>query len=466
MMEKVEKFCQQHGLLPQGAGILVACSGGADSLALLMLLWQLRERYQLRVVAAHYEHGIRGEESQEDAAFVQSFCQKLGIPFRLGSGDVPAYAEAYGLSLETAARKLRYAFLENIRQELSLDFLAVAHHADDQAETVLMRVFRGTGPAGLSAMRPKSGVDGHILRPLLGVTKQEIRQWCAKMHLTPREDSTNKQLDCTRNLLRLRTIPALQREYNPELSKALCQLAEVAAAESDYIRAQVDDLWKSPLVEEQDGVTLVVEHLAQLPLALQRGVVRKFWHCLTGSGSDLGFVQAEDVRRLCLENRTGSRLELPGGWLVRVAYGRLCGQPQASNAPAEKLPAVLLQIPGSTVWGRYTCEASWLATLPVSTGPFEYYFSPERLTEPLVIRQREAGDVIQLAGGRKKLKRLLIDDKIPQEERDRLPLIAAGHEILWVVGHRRSTLCPVDKDTTTKKKFLYLKIQRREEHLS
>ncbi len=465
-MEKVEKFCQQHNLLPEGAGILVACSGGADSLALLLVLWQLRERYRLRVVAAHYEHGIRGRESQEDAAFVQSFCRRHGIPFRLGHGDVPAHAAEKGVSLETAARKLRYAFLENTRQELKLEFLAVAHHADDQAETVLMRIFRGTGPAGLAAMRPKSGEDGHILRPFLGVTKPEIRQWCAQMHLSPREDSTNQQLDCTRNLLRLRTFPALQREYNPELPKALCQLAEIAAAESDYIQDQVDAVWKSPLVDLQNGAALLVERFAELPLALQRGVVRKFWHCLTGSGSDLSFVQVEEVRRLCMENRTGSRLELPGGWLVRIAYGRLRGQSKDSMRQAEQLPPVPLQIPGRTVWGSYVCEAGWLEALPDSTGPFEYYFCPEALAEPIVIRHREAGDVIQLPSGRKKLKRLLIDDKIPQEERGRLPLLAAGHEILWVVGHRRSTLCLVDKDTTVKKKFLYLKIQRREEHLS
>lgn len=465
-MEKVETFCRQHDLLPKGAGILVACSGGPDSLALLMLLWQLRGRYRLRVAAAHFEHGIRGAESKEDAAFVQSFCQQHGIPFRMGSGDVPAYAAENGLSLETAARKLRYVFLENARRELSLEFLAVAHHADDQAETVLMRILRGTGTDGLAAMRPKSGTAGHILRPFLGVTKQEIRQWCARMHLLPREDSTNQQEDCTRNLLRLRTLPALRHAYNPELSKALCQLADIAAAESDYIESRVDAIWKHPLVELADDVALFTGPFAQLPLALQRGVVRRFWHCLTGSSCDLSFVQAEDVRRLCLENRTGSRLELPGGWRLRLAYGRLSGQPGILDGQAETLPAVPLQIPGRTVWGNYCCEASWLEALPAATGPWEYYFYPEEFSEPLVIRQRQAGDVIQLAGGRKKLKRLLIDDKIPQEERGRLPLIAAGHEILWVVGHRRSTLCPVDNHTTAKKKFLYLKIQRREEHLS
>lgn len=464
-MEKVEQFCRQHDLLPQGAGILVACSGGPDSLALLMLLWQLRARYHLRVAAAHFEHGIRGAESHADAAFVKAFCQEQGIPFRMGNGDVPSYAEENGLSLETAARKLRYAFLEKTRTDLAMDFLAVAHHADDQAETVLMRIFRGTGTKGLAAMRPRSGSDGHIIRPLLGVTKREIREWCELMRLSPREDSTNQQADCTRNFLRLCTIPQLRREYNPEISRALCQLAEVAAAESDYISTQVDAIWKSPLIEQQDREALAIGHFSQLPLALQRGVVRRFWQNLTGSERDLGFVQAESLRRLCLTGKTGSRLELPGGWLAVIAYGRLTGQRADGEDPVALLP-VPLQIPGRTVWGNYSCEASWCEVLPSHTGPFEYYLCPEGLSGNLVIRHREAGDRIQLRGGQKKLKRLLIDDKIPQKERNQLPLIAAGHEILWVVGHRRSALCPVDNNTTDKKKILYLKIQRREEHLS
>lgn len=464
-MEKVEQFCRQHDLLPQGAGILVACSGGPDSLALLMILWRLRARYHLRVAAAHFEHGIRGAESQADAAFVKSFCQERGIPFRMGNGNVPSYAEENGLSLETAARKLRYAFLEKTRKALAMDFLAVAHHADDQAETVLMRIFRGTGTKGLAAMRPRSGSEGHIIRPLLGVSKQEIRAWCALMRLSPREDSTNQQADCTRNFLRLCTIPQLRREYNPELSRALCQLAEVAAAESDYIGTQVDAIWKHPLVEQQESVTLAIEPFSKLPLALQRGVVRRFWQSLTGSERDLGFVQAESLRRLCLTGRTGSRLELPGGWLTRIAYGRLVGQRAVEEGPVDR-PPVPLQIPGRTVWGNYSCEASWREGLPSHTDSYEYYLCPDSLSAPLVIRHREAGDSIQLKGGRKKLKRLLIDDKIPRQERDQLPLIASGHEILWVVGHRRSALCLVDNDTTDKKKILYLKIQRREEYLS
>ena len=156
MLEKVERFCQVNQLLPKGAGVLVACSGGPDSLALLEVLWRLRGRYQLRVAAAHFEHGIRGEASEADARFVQDFCARQGIPCYLGAADVPLAASRSGQSLEQAARTLRYAFLEETRRSCGLELLATAHHADDQAETVLMRILRGTGTAGLAAMRPRS----------------------------------------------------------------------------------------------------------------------------------------------------------------------------------------------------------------------------------------------------------------------------------------------------------------------
>ena len=172
MMEQVERFCVEQGLLQSGLRIVAACSGGADSLAMLEILWRLREKYCLRILAAHFEHGIRGEESRADARFVRDYCLRRGIPFEGGESGVPRAAERMGLSLETAARKLRYEFLEKVRRCRGYDVLAVAHHADDQAETVLMRILRGTGTRGLSAMRPRSGCDGRIIRPLLGVTKR------------------------------------------------------------------------------------------------------------------------------------------------------------------------------------------------------------------------------------------------------------------------------------------------------
>ena len=168
VLEQVEQFCLEHGLLHRGDRIVVACSGGPDSLALLVILWQLRRKYDLQIVAAHFEHGIRGAASKADADFVQAFCQQRGIPVQLAATDVPKEAAAQGLSLETAARELRYRFLEQVRQTAGFDAIAVAHHADDQAETVLMRILRGTGTQGLAAMRPRSGKRG---------ARSSVRYW-------------------------------------------------------------------------------------------------------------------------------------------------------------------------------------------------------------------------------------------------------------------------------------------------
>ncbi len=461
VLEQVEQFCAEHQLLHRGDRIVVACSGGSDSLALLVILWRLRRKYDLHILAAHFEHGIRGAESKADADFVQDFCQQRGITLQLAAADVPKAAAAQGLSLETAARELRYRFLERVRQSAGFDAIAVAHHADDQAETVLMRILRGTGTQGLAAMRPRSGKDGTIIRPLLGVNKAAIRAFCVAQGLQPCEDATNEQAECTRNRLRLVTLPALKQAYNPELTRALCQLAEVAAAETEYIVSQIEMLWQDEKRIRKQPLAMSQQGFSQLPLALQRGLVRRFWQAATGSRQDLGFGQSEKLRLLLQTGKTSSQLELPHGFVAQLAYGWLTCALRTESIAAP-VPAVL-QIPGRTQWGRYLCTAAWRDEFAPVVTPWELYLYPEDFVEPLVIRQRETGDRIQLPGGRKKLKKLLIDDKIPQQERDQLPILAAGHEVLWVAGHRRSTCCAVAFDRPLKRRVLHLKLERREE---
>ena len=469
MLEKVERFCQANQLLPQGAGILVACSGGPDSLALLEVLWRLRGRYQLRVAAAHFEHGIRGEASEADARFVQDFCAQQGIPCYLGAADVPLAASRSGESLEQAARTLRYAFLEETRRACGLELLATAHHADDQAETVLMRILRGTGTAGLAAMRPRSGGDGHIIRPFLGVTKQEIQAWCDQEKLQPRLDATNALLDCTRNRLRLQLLPELERDYNPELARGLCQLAEVAADEADYLEQQVTACWQNNrYVRMVPQLALSQNGLQSLHPALQRLMIRRFWLLVSGSGKDLGFVHVELIRRLMLTGTTGSRQQLPGGFMVQLAYGWLMccpGNGTAKRSQTGQTPLVMpLRLPGTT-WLETACVTVRLvevAELPAHTGSSEFFMDPAGVSEPLVLRYRQPGDWIQLSSGRKKLKELFIDDKIPREARETWPLLATGHEILWVIGKRRTSHFPVNQNILDKK-VLYLMLGKREE---
>ena len=267
LLAKDEAFCKQNSLFAPGTAVLAACSGGPDSLALLHLLLSLRERWQLQLAAAHFEHGIRGAASLADAAFVRDFCQARGVPFYLGQADVPGYASAQQLSLETAARTLRYRFLRSTAAKLGEGTrIATAHQADDQAETVLMRILRGTGVDGLAGIAPRAG---ELIRPLLCATRAEIEAYCRQQGLEPRHDATNDVPDCTRNRLRLELLPQLAAEYNPDISAALCRLAAIASEESSFIASASAAAWEQAVLPSAaDSVRLSLAAWRPLPRAM------------------------------------------------------------------------------------------------------------------------------------------------------------------------------------------------------
>lgn len=461
MREKVEKFCKSHGLLPDRAKILVACSGGADSLVLLDILWQLAPRHKWKICAAHYEHGIRGDASLADARFVAEFCRQRRIPCFVEHGRAIQAAAERSQTLEQAARSLRYDFLERVRLAEQLDYIATAHHADDQAETVLMRILRGTGVKGLSAMRPQSGSAGHIVRPLLGISKAELLAYCRQQKLSYREDATNFVADCTRNRLRLELLPRLRQEYNPEICRALCKLAEVAAEESDFLHTEIMRYNADENYVRQSDGALVQQTAAGLHPALQRGLIRKLWEKATGAGLDLSFQQTEWVRSLLLTGKTGSRQELSHRYTARMTYGFLTIDRSMADHHSDR-PAADVVFPGVTDWGGFKLTAVWqdaTEVKPVNTERQELYLYPGNFVGKLELRTRRPGDYMTLAGGRRKLKKIMIDDKIPQAERDALPLLACGSEIIWMVGRRRSAKCL--QGSADYHKILYLRFEER-----
>ena len=318
LLKNTAKYLAEQDLIRKGDKVLVACSGGPDSLALLDILARLSRlaKYDFLVEAAHFEHGIRTEDgaSLADARFVEMFCHERRITCHIEHFDVPRWAEEHGLSLETAARECRYAFLERLRQERGLTSIATAHQADDQAETVLMRILRGTGVEGLAAMRSRAKGKLPLLRPLLFATRAEIEEYCRQRHLLPRMDMTNLQADCTRNRLRLMTMPQLKREYNPRLVQALCQLAALSADETDFIESEARKSWE----QVRSGDRLLVKEAAGLPKVLQRAVLRLFWQQSTGSAQDLPFAHVERLRHLLREGHAGSQQQLPHGYVMRL----------------------------------------------------------------------------------------------------------------------------------------------------
>ena len=298
--------------------ILVAVSGGTDSLALAELLINSRKRFGLEIVIAHFEHGLRGQDSLDDAAFVKNFATERGIEFVEGHGNVKNFAADKKISIETAARILRYEFLSNAREQLNCNAIALAHHADDQAETILMRLLRGATTSGLSAMkfRTFSNDYGLLIRPLLRFKKVELENFCRVKNLSPRLDATNFQTDATRNKIRLELIPTLEK-FNPALIETLCRLGETVAEESDFIDTQAEKIF--PVVVNDNSI--VRAEFLKLHTAIQRLIIKKFLITVIGSIKDFGFVHFEGVRKVLLNNLAG--VELPRNLRADLKHGRL-----------------------------------------------------------------------------------------------------------------------------------------------
>ncbi len=447
-------FCQQHQLLSLGSSVVAACSGGPDSLAMVDLLWRLREKWQLRICVAHFEHGIRGEVSRQDAAFVAEFCRQRGMEFVQESAAVPAWAASHGKSIETAARELRYAFLRRQQHCLGAGaVIATAHHGDDQAETVLQHLLRGAGLDGLSGMRPRAG---SLIRPLLFTTKAALADYCQLRRLMPRHDATNDRPDGTRNRLRLELLPWLKREYNPAVQASLCRLADLAAADSDYLNEQAAALWKRLARRQPEGWCMERAAFRALPLAMARRVLRQLAVQLQGDCRGWEAQHFAHLREFLLHGESGKQMPLPGGIQAELIYGRAC-----FHRPLDRQPpagSIELQIPGITELKAFHClvQAAIFDQLPPAVQRNAMYCDYDRLPGQLYVRSRQPGDRLQLAGGRKKLKDFFIDLKLPRSERDQVPVFCSGNEILWLGGWRRTLVAAPQPDT---KRYLWLELK-------
>ena len=316
MIKRFIDVCQSEKIFSHKK-IVVAVSGGADSLALADLLFNVRQRFNLQLCIAHYEHGLRGQDSLDDEAFVEKFADNLKLKFFCEHGDVKNFAVENKLSIETAARKLRYDFLGRVMRESNFDAIALAHHADDQAETILMRLMRGATSTGLSAMKFVSDFhDGLLLRPLLRFKKFELENYCASRKIIPRIDKTNFETDMPRNKIRLELLPALEK-FNPNIVDTLCRLGEISAEESNFIDKETDKIFHN-VVTNQKGI-LRTEFL-KLHTALQRAVIKKFLSEVCGV-KDFGFVHFEAVRKVLVNNLSG--VELPNKFRADLKRGIL-----------------------------------------------------------------------------------------------------------------------------------------------
>ena len=398
MLNKLLEMIRRYDMIRSGDRITVAFSGGADSVALLYGLYLLKEKLNIRLEASHFNHGLRGEESDRDEAFCRRFCDQYDIAIHVGHGTVTAGKKG----LEAAARDARYGFLETLPGKI-----ATAHTADDNAETVLMRIVRGTGLKGLGGITP---VRGRILRPMLNVTRQEILAFLQENYLTFVEDSTNGEDAFLRNRLRHHVMPLLTAE-NPRLAENLSAMAMQLRQDEEALSTMT-------------GEAADVEHLRTMPSALRSRWIASFLE-------DNGIREPESrhillVEKLIFSGNPSARADLPGGTTVAREYDRL-----VMRREAEPLGTVELPLEGVVELPELDLRVHITAAESLENSRDSFTVCPQGT---VVMRCRNAGDEIRLSGGRKSVKKLMIDRKIPADTRLRIPVISDDAGVLGIYG--------------------------------
>lgn len=445
MYRTILEFIRRNRLLTPGDRILVALSGGADSVCLLVILNELKEVLGLSLKAVHVHHGLRGPEADRDSEYAKELSRSLSVPFSCIRVDAAAYAKAHRMSVEEAGRHLRYEIFEKERKAFGADKIAVAHHADDQAETILYHLFRGTGLKGLGGIRP---VRDRIVRPLLPVSKEEILAYLKEKGISYCEDSTNSHTDYARNRIRGILLPKIREQINPRAAENIIHAGEMAAKADEYLEKQAENFLKDYGIRRTDETGSVTAYAVRTGFLLKEDdiiktyVIRTMIRSVRASMKDITMTHVESAAAL-LSAPKGKQVDLPGGLLaVRISdclWIKNKNQKESvDNSKERPLPEVDFQV------------FPYKKGQEIPKNGYTKWFDYDKIKCALSVRYRKTGDYMTLAGGgRKTVKALMIDEKVPREEREKIPLIADGSHVLWVIGYRISEYYKITDDTHT-----------------
>lgn len=444
MKQKFIQYITEEALFSPGAHLLVGVSGGADSVCLLRLLYEIKEEWELTLSVVHMNHGIRGQEADEDAIYVAQLAKRWELPFFLLQKDVPAIAKKRGLTEEEAGRELRYQEFERIRKEQGADWIAVAHHQDDQAETVLFQLLRGSGMRGLTGMSPKRG---HIIRPLLGMSRYEIEQYLKRENITYRQDSTNEDLRYARNYIRKELLPQMEYYLNKQVVRHLADVAGDARQWCNYIEGQAQAAIERILQKEsEETISLDIKAFFDEDKVIGDEVLRAFFSVGIKGVKDVSRAHYRQVCEL-LHKETGKRIYLPEGIVVERRYDRLvlhrlqAGEAEPFFLECEVPSVNIVDMNGEN--SRITFAVKNRCDLPQEIPQKDYtkWFDYDMIKDSLVLRNPREGDYLTIdeEGHRKKLSRYYIDQKLPMSERKRQFVLAEGNRILWALPGRIGT---------------------------
>lgn len=456
---KVKKTIERYSMFSPGDRVLVGVSGGPDSVCLLHILNRCRKEMALSLHVVHINHGIRKRESKREEKFVSHLAGRMDLPITVKSLDVPSYAREKRLTIEEAARDMRYSAFEQLAGKLNAKKIALGHTASDQVETVLMHLLRGSGPQGLSGIPPvrKLGSTA-VVRPLIEINREEILNYLKKNKLTFCLDSSNRKTEYFRNKVRLKLLPLLRKNYNENIDGALLRLSEILKEENAYWERVVERVLGKVVSWEAEKILIDFRKFLRYNVIVQRRVLYRLF------GGIVSLSQIEAIRSLAQKSSQGKRIYLGKRFSVRKEGNFLI----FSSSPERRFKKFNypLRVPGKNeIEGlNLTLNTRIVDFHPISEkGTDTAYFDVDKINfKKLLLRNRREGDRFRPFGlrGTKKLSDFFIDRKIPRRLRDRVPLLVEGEDILWVVGIRRADKARITEDT---KKILEVRVLREEE---
>lgn len=465
LINKVEKYSKENNMFEKGYKILIALSGGPDSICLTHILVQLREKYNLDLYAAHVNHMLRGAEADEDEKFVRDICKKYGIKLYVKKVNINQIVKEEGISSELAGRRERYKFFDEIYDKENIDRIAIAHNENDQAETILMRLMRGCGIEGVVGIRPVR--DNKFIRPILCLSRDEVEEYCRVNHLNPRIDKTNLETIYSRNKIRLKLLPYIKENFNSDIVNTINRFGLISSIDNDYIEKSAISLLDKNFSTCGNAGILNKNIFNEHEAVLSRGIKIAL---TTVAGVNRNFEMKHIYSVINLQKgQTGKSIQLPNNIIVSNVYGDIKIYKNDNNKSCdEKKEIEIKNILKTLENGGINIDFyKYSISMKINTGNkvnfkdnhLIKYFNCDNINN-VKVRFRKNGDKIVPIGMKtsKKLKDIFINEKIPKDQRDQIPIFEFDNEIAWIAGVKSSDIFKVRDNT---KNILQIKIQER-----
>lgn len=456
IFKRVLKTIKEHNLIEDGDKIILGLSGGPDSVCLFHLLHRLKKIYNIEFFAVHLNHMLRGKEADEDENYVKKLCETYGVKCYSKAVDVNAFCKKNKLGIEEGARKVRYDLFEEIKTLVGANKVAIAHNTNDQAETIIMRLMRGTGISGLRGIEYKRK-DG-MIRPILDIEKKDIEAYCEQYDLKPKIDKTNLESVYTRNKIRLKLFPYMEKEFNKNVIKNIVRMSENVKTDSDFIEKFADNCFKDVCVVYNEKVYIYLDKFTSLDLAIKSRIVIRAIEKVLGDIKSIDKKHIDKILKLLDEKKKGKKINLPRGLVAERSFDYIAvflvdlSKINENTVDLNSNYEYYINIGKRLYINELKKEVSFEK---ISIDEFNnieckenmQFIDYDKLCGKLILRNRISKDKIKLSGGTKKIKQLFISLKIPREKRYVTPVLEDENEIVLVLGHRISVNYKITQKT-------------------